>query len=127
MSKSTQNSVEIVLHDENGKFAPGHPKIGGIQKGDKHKLSPIGEVIRIFEDEPERFKEFIDGYLKDPSNRRHIVEMIDGKPDGGNNIHIGDNIQNNITNEDKIEFSRINDIMSLVGDMSIDELKEKLL
>ena len=123
----TQNSVEIVLHDDNGKFAKGHPKIGGIVKGEKHKISPTNEVIRIFEEEPERYKEFIDGYLKDPANRRHIVEMIDGKADGGNNIHIGDNIQI-ISPEAREEYSQLERLKeaSIKKYLSIEEAIKQL-
>lgn len=45
-------------------------------------VSPIGRVKQIFEEHPEEFESFIRGYLKDPSNRKHIVEMIDGGPRG---------------------------------------------
>ena len=78
----TQNSENIVLHDENGKFAKGHPKIGGIKAGDKHPISVIGTIERMIEDSPAMFLEFVDKYLKDPRNRQHIVEMIDGRPKG---------------------------------------------
>ena len=49
----------------------------GKQKGN---VSPISRVKQIFKSNPEAFKAFILGYIKDPSNRKHIVEMIDGKP-----------------------------------------------
>lgn len=49
------------MHDENGKFAPGHSKVGGIKKGYKHyrnelmqQLSPfigsMGEIIEAIDD-----------------------------------------------------------------------------
>ena len=43
-------------------------------------VSPISRVKQIFKNNPATFKKFILEYIKDPSNRKHIVEMIDGKP-----------------------------------------------
>lgn len=43
-------------------------------------ISPINKVKQIFKKNPKAFKGFIEGYIKDPRNRQHIVEMIDGKP-----------------------------------------------
>lgn len=48
----------------------------------KGSLSVIGSIKQMFENNPEQFQEFINKYLKDPRNRQHIVEMIDGKPRG---------------------------------------------
>jgi uncharacterized protein YeaO (DUF488 family) len=48
----------------------------------KGSLSVIGSIKQMFENDPEQFQEFINKYLKDPRNRQHIVEMIDGKPRG---------------------------------------------
>jgi len=48
----------------------------------KGSVSVIDTIRHIWEAEPERFQEFVDKYLKDPRNRQHIVEMIDGKPRG---------------------------------------------
>ena len=52
----------------------------------KGSLSVMDSVRHIFETDPERFVEFVDKYLKDPRNRQHIVEMIDGKPKGSETI-----------------------------------------
>lgn len=42
------NSAEIVqdLHDENGNFKPGHPKVGGKKKGTKHFTTLIAEMLK---------------------------------------------------------------------------------
>lgn len=60
-------------------------------------ISAITRVKQIFEESPAEFEDFIRAYIKDPSNRKHIVEMLDGSPKGIG-IHIGDNIQNNYDN-----------------------------
>ena len=46
----------------------------------KDSISAISRVKKIFRDNPKEFDKFINDYIKDPSNRKHIVEMIDGKP-----------------------------------------------
>jgi uncharacterized protein YeaO (DUF488 family) len=46
----------------------------------KGSISPIARVKQIFEEKPEQFEAFITEYITDPANRKHIVEMIDGKP-----------------------------------------------
>lgn len=65
------------IRDEKGHFLPGSPGGPGRPPG---SISPITKVKQIFEEDPERFKEFIESYIEDPANRKHIVEMIDGKP-----------------------------------------------
>lgn len=72
-------------------------------------VSPIGEIKKIFEESPEKLKEFINAYLRDPHNRQHIVEMIDGKPKGSSaEVNIGDNrkviYSPEIIEEEAIEF-----------------------
>ena len=77
-----------------GKNVPEQLKPYTFQKGfdprrnitgeNRGSVSVITEIRRIFEEEPEQFKDFINKYLKDPRNRQHIVEMIDGKPQGSN-------------------------------------------
>ena len=59
-------------------------------------VSPITEVKRIFESDPKRFQEFINAYLKDPRNRQHIVEMIDGKAPGSSPIIPINNVTFNV-------------------------------
>lgn len=65
---------------------PGKP----FQKGDdprrnlegrpKGSLSVIGRLKQMFEENPELFEQFVKEYMADANNRRHITEMIDGKP-----------------------------------------------
>lgn len=66
------------LRNIKGQLLPGYtanPK--GRPKG---TTSPITRVKQIFEESPEEFDAFIKNYMADPLNRKHIVEMIDGKP-----------------------------------------------
>ena len=57
------------------KGVSGNPK--GRPKG---KLSPKDTIRKMFEKSPEDFEDFLTKYLNDPSNRKHVVEMLDGKP-----------------------------------------------
>jgi hypothetical protein len=87
----------------------------------KGSLSVIGSIKQMFEEDPEQFQDFINKYLKDPRNRQHIVEMIDGRPKGSetqiavqvNNIvpthemkkeTIIDYVQKSFTDSDKEEL-----------------------
>lgn len=60
-------------------FTKNDPRINlaGRPKG---SLSVIGKLKQIWEEQPEEFERFVDEYRKDPMSRRHITEMIDGKP-----------------------------------------------
>lgn len=40
------NSVPIVLHNQNGKFAVGHPKVGGKHIGSRHFQTLFNEAVR---------------------------------------------------------------------------------
>lgn len=113
--ENPQNNEKIVIHDANGKFIKGHPKIGGIQKGQKHPISVIGTIENMFENDPAMFLEFVDKYLRDPRNRQHIVEMIDGRPKGAEtNVNVA--IQNNIVwNKDEA----IDAVKETIKDFSI--------
>lgn len=46
----------------------------------KGKLSPIDRIRQMFEENEKDFDEFLTEYLNDPSNKKHIVEMLDGRP-----------------------------------------------
>lgn len=60
-----------------GTFAKGYAGGPGRPVG---SVSPITRVKQIFQEKPEVFESFISEYVTDPNNRKHIVEMIDGKP-----------------------------------------------
>ncbi len=60
-------------------FTKGDPRINyaGRPKG---SISPITKIKQIFEEKPEVFQAFVTEYMADPANRKHLVEMLDGKP-----------------------------------------------
>jgi hypothetical protein len=63
--------------DEKGKFVKGTAPGPGRPKG---SISVITKIKQQFEADPEGFDEFIERYKKNPMNEKHLVEMIDGKP-----------------------------------------------
>lgn len=70
--------IENPIRDEHGRLKKGvvlNPN--GRPKG---SLSVIGRLKQMFEENPEEFEEFVKSYKADPANRKHITEMIDGKP-----------------------------------------------
>lgn len=106
-------------------FKSGEEWTGNALGRPKGSISVMDSIRHIFESDPVRFQEFINEYLKDTRNRQHIVEMIDGKPKGSEtNVNVA--IQNNVTIEDRAEFERIEAVMAIVGDISLEELKQQL-
>lgn len=43
-------------------------------------ISPTRRIKQIFRENPEEFDAWIVDYMEDKQNRKHVVEMIDGKP-----------------------------------------------
>lgn len=60
-----------------GTFAVGNPGGPGRPVG---SVSIVGKIKQKFQENPEYFQEWIDKLMEDPSNRRAIMEQIDGKP-----------------------------------------------
>ena len=61
---------------------------------------PVGAVSvkarlkRMFRENPDKFEEFIQRYLKNPNNEKHVTEMLDGKP--AQAIQLDAEVNNNI-------------------------------
>ena len=49
--QNPQNSGEIVDRDEKGRFKEGHIRLGGKEKGSKHNITLLEEVISKYETE----------------------------------------------------------------------------
>jgi len=47
---------------------------------DGRGLSPTTRIRQMFKKNPEKFDEWLEEYLEDKNNRKHVVEMLDGKP-----------------------------------------------
>lgn len=60
-------------------FKKGDPRINreGRPVG---SISVIARIKKEFREHPEKFEEFLDRYLNNKQNEKHIAEMIDGKP-----------------------------------------------
>lgn len=46
----------------------------------KGSLSPRDRIRNMFEQNPDDFDEFLQTYLNNPMNHKHVVELLDGKP-----------------------------------------------
>ncbi len=60
-----------------GTFAEGNPGGPGRPKG---SVSIVAKIKAKFEEDPKYFEEWINKLLEDPSNRKAVMEQIDGKP-----------------------------------------------
>lgn len=72
------------IRDEKGRFIPGVS--GNLNGRPEGSVSVITEIKRIFRENPDKFEDFLEKYLKNPNNEKHIAEMIDGKPMQRNEI-----------------------------------------
>ena len=43
-------------------------------------ISPKNRIIAMFRENPDGFDEWLEEYITDPRNRKHVVELLDGKP-----------------------------------------------
>lgn len=79
---------ELFINSEKIESEPIRDELGRLKKGvilnpngrPKGSISPITKIKQIFEEKPEVFQEFVTEYMADPANRKHLVEMLDGKP-----------------------------------------------
>ncbi len=46
----------------------------------KGSISPRDRIRQMFEENPTDFDEFLEHYLNDRGNFKHVVELLDGKP-----------------------------------------------
>jgi hypothetical protein len=125
MSEETTDKTAIKLRNLKP-FKSGKDWNGNALGRPKGSLSVIGSIKQMFEEHPDQFQEFIEKYLRDPRNRQHIVEMIDGKPKGSEtNIAVGVAInQTPLTDEDRYPYAL--EVLARVHKLSIDEIKERL-
>lgn len=76
-------------------------------------ISVIKRVREKFADNPEAFEAFIAEYIEDPANRKHVVEMLDGKPQQKTDITSGGDkivfIPSEIANKNNIETNDTNE------------------
>tara|TARA_R110000822_G_scaffold122231_3_gene256340 strand:- start:563 stop:940 length:378 start_codon:yes stop_codon:yes gene_type:complete len=43
-------------------------------------ISALVRLKKEFRENPEKFDEYMERYIKNPANEKHVMEMIDGKP-----------------------------------------------
>ena len=53
---------------------------GNLAGRPKGSLSPKDRIRQMFEANPDDFDEFLQNYLNDKMNYKHVVELLDGKP-----------------------------------------------
>lgn len=79
MEEDVAKTTEKQLGGITGKgFMPGQS--GNPNGRPKGSISVIGRLKQMFEEDPEDFETFVKAYKEDANNRKHITEMIDGKP-----------------------------------------------
>ena len=76
--KTTKEQYKPAEHLKKYQWVKG--KSGNPKGRPKGKLSPIDNIRQMFQDNPDDFDEFLSGYLNDTANRKHIIEMLDGRP-----------------------------------------------
>ena len=74
-AKKQRNPADHLKKYKWPKGVSGNPK--GKEPG---TLSPKATIRAMFVKNPKRFQEFLEEYIEDPNNRRHLVEMLDGRP-----------------------------------------------
>ena len=66
---------EDIIKHQFPKGKSGNPK--GRPEG---AISVKARLKKMFREDPEKFEKFIERYLKNPNNEKHVTEMLDGKP-----------------------------------------------
>lgn len=66
-----------IKRDERGRFVQGNPPGPGRPEG---SVSIIGEIKKVFRENPERFHEYVEEVIADKMLRRELIQQIDGKP-----------------------------------------------
>ena len=61
-------------------FQKGQDARRNVTGANKGHITVVGKLKQIFRDNPDKFTAFVLEYLEDPANRKHVAEMLDGKP-----------------------------------------------
>ena len=67
---------------------PSQDNLIPFKKGESGNLNgrPVGSISALsrlkkeFREHPEKFDEYMERYIKNPANEKHVMEMLDGKP-----------------------------------------------
>jgi len=43
-------------------------------------ISALSRLKKEFREHPEKFSEYMERYISNPANEKHVMEMLDGKP-----------------------------------------------
>jgi hypothetical protein len=66
------------MSSKDTRFKPG---VSGNPKGrPEGVVSVVQKLRKRFRENPAEFEDFLDKYIKNPNNQKHIAEMLDGKP-----------------------------------------------
>jgi hypothetical protein len=69
--------MDALKRDEKGRLVKGTPPGPGRPKG---SISLITRLKQRLEEDPRAAEAFLDRYFTNPNNEKHVVEMVDGKP-----------------------------------------------
>ena len=52
-------------------------------------ISALSRLKKEFREHPEKFDEYMERYISNPANEKHVMEMLDGKPMQNANVDLG--------------------------------------
>jgi len=68
------------MNKQDTKFKSGDEWVGNKDGRPVGSISALSRLKKEFREHPEKFDEYMERYIKNPANEKHVMEMLDGKP-----------------------------------------------
>jgi len=65
---------------ESTQFKSGDEWNGNANGRPKGSISALSRLKKEFRENPHKFDEYMERYIRNPANEKHVMEMLDGKP-----------------------------------------------